>query len=59
MPNKYLYLWILQGNYGYGHGWEDLTASEVRSEVKANWREYRDNEGGTYRIIHRREPSRS
>jgi hypothetical protein len=22
--NKYLYLYVLQGNYGYGHGWEDL-----------------------------------
>ena len=55
MSNKYTYLWVLQGNYGYGDGWEDLTASEVHCEIRQNWREYRDNEGGSYRIIQRRE----
>jgi hypothetical protein len=54
MGKKYLYLYVLQGNYGV-HGWEDLTASEVRKEVSDNLKEYRDNEGGTYRIIQRRE----
>ena len=53
--NKYLYLHVLQGNYGYGHGWEDLCASESRREIRLNLREYRDNEGGCYRIIQRRE----
>ena len=51
--NKYLYLHVLQGNYG--HGWEDLTASESYREVKANLVDYRTNEGGKYRIIQRRE----
>jgi len=55
MKNKYCYLYVLQGDYGYGHGWEDLTASERYREVRQNLREYRENEGGTYRIIQRRE----
>lgn len=32
-PTKYIYLHVLQGQYG--HGWEDLTASESRREVVA------------------------
>lgn len=51
--NKYVYLTVLQGNYGYG--WEDLTASENYAEVKQNLKDYRLNEGGTYRIVKRRE----
>lgn len=54
--NKYVYLHVLQGNYGYGHGWEDLTAEESRREILKRLREYRSNEGGNYRIIKRREP---
>lgn len=30
-PTKYIYLHVLQGQYGFG--WEDLTASESRREV--------------------------
>lgn len=52
---KFLYLYVLQGDYGYGHGWEDLTASENFSEVYTDKKEYRENEGGLYRIIKRRE----
>lgn len=52
---KYEYLVVLQGNYGYGHGWEDLTASTLYREVRQNLKEYRENEGGNYRIIQRRE----
>ena len=51
--NKYIYLNVLQGNYGYG--WADLTASESYIEVKRNLKDYRQNEGGNYRIIKRRE----
>lgn len=51
--NKYIYLYVLQGRYGYG--WEDLTASEKYSEVKADLKAYRENEKGCYRIIQRRE----
>lgn len=50
---KYIYLYVLQGSYGYG--FEDLCASESRREVVANLRDYRENEGGNYRIIQRRE----
>ena len=50
---KYEYLHVLQGHYGY-HGWEDLCASEDFREVRANLREYRENEGGCYRLIERR-----
>jgi hypothetical protein len=53
--NKYQYVHVLQGNYGYGDGWEDLCADESRKEVRQNLREYRENEGGNYRIIERRE----
>lgn len=51
--NKYTYLYVLQGEYGYG--FEDLTASEDRAEVRRDLRDYQENEGGTYRIIRRRE----
>jgi len=55
MANKYLYLWVLQGWYGVGNGWEDLCASESHREIQDNHRDYRANEGGMYRIINRRE----
>ena len=54
--NKYTYLIVLQGNYGYG--FEDLCASTKISEIKANLKDYRINEGGSYRIIRRRELNR-
>ena len=52
MSTKYEYLYVLQGFYA--QGWEDLTASTRRSEVNADKRAYRENEGGAYRIIQRR-----
>lgn len=51
--NKYLYYYVLQGNYGYG--WEALTQSENYNEIKNDLKAYRKNEGGCYRIISRRE----
>jgi len=51
--NKYCYLFVLQGFYSYG--WEDLTASESYKEIRQNRKEYIENEGGSYRIIGRRE----
>ncbi len=53
--NKYIYMFVLQGNYGYGHGFEDIDASDVYSEMVASKKCYRENEGGLYRIISRRE----
>ena len=53
--NKYLYLWIVQGHYGF-HGWEDVTASETWQEARADLRSYRENEPQyPHRLIQRRE----
>ena len=52
--NKFAYLWILQGNYGYGDGWEDLCAAESYLEIRQNLKEYNENEGGSYRLVERR-----
>ena len=47
---------VVQGNYGYGHGWEDVTAEDTRKEAMARIREYRENERGVpFRLIRRRE----
>jgi hypothetical protein len=51
--NKYEYIKVLQGHYG--NGWEDLTASASRKEILSNLRDYQLNEGGTYRIVSRRQ----
>jgi hypothetical protein len=49
-------IYVVQGNYGYGHGWEDLTAASTRIEGKGYLKDYRDNESGTpFRLIKRRE----
>jgi hypothetical protein len=58
--NKFSYLLVLQGNYGFGHGWEDLSAEDKAQtgawkRVKQTAKEYRENEGARYRIIERRE----
>lgn len=45
--------YVLQGNYGYGHGWEDLCAEDTRKEARERLREYIENEGGNYRIVRR------
>ena len=58
MPNKYLYLWVVQGNYGYGHGWEDIGGGDTYKEARADLKDYRQNAPEyTYRIIQRREPN--
>lgn len=51
--NKYVYLYVVQGSYGFG--WEDLTQSESRKEARANLKDYRQNQPGAYRLIFRRE----
>ena len=53
--NKYSYISVLQGNYGYGYGWVDLCADESYKAIRQNLKEYRENERGSYRIIQRRE----
>jgi len=52
--NKYEYLFVVQGNYGYG--WEDLISSEDYREARARLKDYRDNEKKySHRLIQRRE----
>ena len=45
---------IVQGNYGYGHGFEDECTEETRKEAKERLREYRENAPGVYRLVVRR-----
>lgn len=58
----YEYLYVLQGYYS--HGWEDLTAEKKQGagvdlpamrRLRAEKKNYQQNEGGQYRIIERRE----
>jgi hypothetical protein len=52
--NKWEYLFVIQGNYGYG--WDDLDYHENRKEARDNLKKYRENEPKhQHRIILRRE----
>jgi hypothetical protein len=42
---------VLQGKYG--SGWDDLLSEETRKAAREQLKCYRENEGGTYRIIRR------
>jgi hypothetical protein len=56
-PNKYLYLFVVQGSYG-SYGWEDLDESDTYREALYNLHEYRISSGpAPHRIIKRREPN--
>ncbi len=47
--------WTIQGNYGYGDGWEDLSAYDDRREARADLRAYRENEPEyAHRLVKRR-----
>ena len=51
--SKTYILYVIQGYYG--HGWEDVDASDVRAEAKENLRLYRENEPQySHRMIRRR-----
>lgn len=50
--NKYEYLFVVQGNYGYG--WEDLIASEDEQEANNDLKAYRENDPAPTRLINRR-----
>lgn len=55
-PRKYDYLWVVQGNYGFGHGWEDIGGGSTWKEAKADLKAYRENAPEyRYRAIQRRE----
>lgn len=48
--------WELQADYGYGDGYETISAGATRREVKQNLKEYREN--GDYapmKIVYKRE----
>ena len=61
---KYSYFKVIQGNYGYG--WEDLVSyrtnsqgdfetTQERSEMKQNYKAYRENErSARHRVIFRK-----
>lgn len=55
--NKYNYLWVIQGFYGYG--WEDLSEYDKKEyswgDVKHDYREYCISDNYPKRIINRRE----
>lgn len=50
-------MYVLQGNYGYGDGWEDICQSEDRAEMVQDRNDYRANAPEyPYRIVQRRQP---
>lgn len=50
------YEYVLQGDYGYGHGWEDIVTESTKEGAKERKREYQENAGQyLYRIVKRRE----
>ena len=58
MPNgtiyTRLYEYVIQGNYGYGHRYEDLTAEDTRTDAMLRLHEYRDNEPGVpFKVVSR------
>ena len=52
--NKYSYVKVIQGNFGYG--WEDVCEYDKQefSTVKNDLKEYRLSNTGAYRLIDRR-----
>lgn len=52
--NKYRYVKVIQGNFGYG--WEDVSEYDKQdfSIVKNDLKEYRLSNTGAYRVIDRR-----
>ncbi len=52
--NKYEYLHIVQGHYGFLYGWEDVFCSDIRKEAKDALKSHRENESYAFRIIERR-----
>ena len=52
--NKYSYVKVIQGNFGYG--WEDVSIYDKQdfSLVKNDLKEYRLSNTGAYRVINRR-----
>lgn len=51
---KYVKVFVIQGNYGYGDGWEDEGCSLDRKEMREELKLYRLNSPGASRMITRR-----
>jgi hypothetical protein len=48
----------IHGNYGYGHGFEEVTAESTRKEALDRLREYRENEPGIpFKLVTKRVPT--
>ena len=55
-PNKYNYLFVVQGYYSTTYGWEDLIESTNYKEARADLKDYRENESEyPHRMIRHRE----
>jgi len=59
MPNGTIYSpiyeYVIQGNYGCEHGFEDLTAEDTCTDAMFRLHEYRDNEPGVvFKMVARR-----
>lgn len=50
--------YIVQGDYGHGHGWEDVAAETEINEARERLIEYRENERGHLHRLIRREPGK-
>jgi hypothetical protein len=37
-------VWIIQQNWGFGDGWEDVSAEDSRADARRAVKEYRDNQ---------------
>ena len=47
--------WQVQGNYGYGHGYEAVDTLNARTEARESLKLYRENERGvSFRIVKKR-----
>lgn len=51
--NKWIYESVVQGDYGYGHGWEDLI-SGTPAECRGWLHDYECAGVGRHRVIRRR-----
>ena len=49
--------WEVQGNYGYGHGWECVDASDTHEGALEALQTYRENEPGIPFRVKRVRPS--
>ena len=36
-------MWVMQANYGFGHGWEDECVEKTQAEALQRLKEYREN----------------